>query len=67
MRYEWRCNECNNVVTIIRSVDDRNLGPVVEDLEQECKHGYDKYARILSLPVSDFETMRNKGILERLN
>ena len=64
MIYEWRCQICGEIAEVERHVDDRHLGP--SQNEAPCTCGVQHYERILSRPNYDFEHMRDKGILERL-
>lgn len=64
MIYEWKCQICGETAEVERVVADYLLGP--SENECACMCGAENYERILSKPNYDMETMRDKGIFERL-
>lgn len=67
MVYEWRCTECNLVVEIQRTVAEYKDMPNHSEYDglgnPKCLHFW---KRKISISHPDFETMRDKGIFERL-
>ena len=65
MIYEWRCQGCGRVIEIQRPACDYNKEPDTPcTTTNECAIA--GWKRKISLSNPDFETMRDKGILERL-
>lgn len=64
MIYEWRCQRCGETAEVDRVVEDRDLGP--SENECGCMCGAENYTRILSRPNVPFETLRDRGVFDRL-
>ena len=65
MIYEWKCNECGEVVDVGRALADIDLGPTLEGGEITCGHGESSYYRIISRTSTPFEHLRDSGMLTR--
>lgn len=63
MIYEWRCTKCKAITDVTRSVSDMDTAPTRKESQCGCRGQYD---RIMSLPHVPFETLRDKGVFERL-
>ena len=65
MIYEWKCDECGEVVEVRRTVDDYERGPTYGDDELRCGHDEEGYYRIISRTSTPFEHLRDSGMLTR--
>lgn len=66
MIYEWRCPQCSMISETTGTIAVHDQHPDVENHKTDCTHEEGKLNRIISRSNPDFETMRDKGILERL-
>lgn len=65
MQYEWKCNVCEERVTVHRRLDDRDVPPTTEEVGKtdDCLHP--EWIRIISATSTPFEQLRDQGVLER--
>jgi hypothetical protein len=71
MIYEWKCPVCGRISEVQRSVKDIDVRPTDEELahEAECpdKGLNTELVRIVSKSNVPFETLRDRGMFERLD